>query len=295
MTRLAKAPAHTNAPTDAHRVVVASWSGGVDSTGVLAHLLWRGYDVRSVTLLIYGAGFGRREQAARHALRPALEALAARSGARWTHETHEADFLWAFGDGVEIPRRNKRILDYLCVLAERHGTRNVAMGEYTGADTWLVQDHVAGADADHRALASYLYAEYGLAWRLFSLQDFGESRYKADRLRIGYDALGPAIALTANCLVDDPAADAGQHCGACYKCVERAAAFDAVPLYDPTPYATPPRDAPSYADYRRQMRGETLTRAFASFETSGVMPLPADDDAAARALSSASPSARGHG
>lgn len=236
------------------RTIIASWSGGIDSTGVVAQLLSRAEPTHlvCVTLTIYGGLFGARERAARTQLRPLLEALAAKHGHRVEFEEEPADFLWAFShDGVEIPTRNKRILDRLVTIAEMADARDIAMGEYIGADSWVVRDHVAGHDADARALGAYLYAEYGLSWRLWTLADFGESRFKADRLQIGMRAIGQGMGLTSNCLVDSE-----RHCGRCYKCVERAAAFMLAGVPDPTDYAAAPNAHPMFGAYLAQQARE---------------------------------------
>lgn len=249
------------------KVVVASWSGGIDSTGVVANLLQRGYAVTAVTFSIYGNEFGGREAKAREALWPKLEAIAWRNGGVFESTEVDAKWIWAFSaDGVEIPRRNKHILDRLVLVeaATRHTTQ-VAMGEYIGADTWLVKDHVAQSDADARALQGYLYAEYGLGYRLFTLADFGESRYKADRLRLGWEVLGDGMALTTVCLRNGDV-----HCGECYKCVERRAAFVTAELRDFTDYAVEPDKHPDYEMYLRQMRGELLNAPAKDFTMAGL-------------------------
>lgn len=239
--------------TPLHRRVVATWSGGIDSTGVLAHLLVRGYDVTAVTLELYGGQFHAREQEARTHLLPHLKRVAELSGGTLQRiVVHDTSFLWQFGpDGVEIPHRNKRILDYLCDrVARRVGTTNVALGEYIGTDTWLVRDHVSGADADARALAAYLFLEYGPDWRLFTLADFGESRFKADRLRLLCRVLDGAAVLTTNCLYESR-----EHCGECYKCQERAAAFHVAGIPDLTHYTADPRQGALYPVYVAQQQG----------------------------------------
>jgi hypothetical protein len=258
----------------AERRAIATWSGGIDSTAVIAQLLRRGWEVTAITLDIYGREFGQRERQARANLTPILDKLARLSGGRLTVQPPSpGEFLWAFSpDGVEIPRRNKRILDHLIEKwAVPRWVPNVAMGEYTGADTWLVADHVAAHDADHRALAAYLYAEYGFPWRLISLQDFGESRYKHHRLEQGITALetihsGRSMAMTSNCL-----RDLDQHCGECYKCVERAAAFRTLGAPDATTYLSEPHQHPAYPDYMAQMRGEQVGRSAREFQM-GELP-----------------------
>jgi len=242
--------------------VVASWSGGIDSTAVLAQLAMRGYEITAVVLDIYRVQmplFAAREYKARQNLIPPLTDLAESNGGSLKVMTGEADWIWAFSnDGIEIPRRNKHIIDHLIV---RHmmpeGITNIAMGEYVGADTWLVRDHVGASDADHRSLSAYLYLEYGLRYRLISLQDFGESRYKSDRLRLGVQAIGSFMAFTTNCL-----ANSRLHCGTCYKCVERAAAHEVSGIIDATDYESDPREHPRFALYLRQMNGEDVTSSF---------------------------------
>lgn len=237
--------------------VVCSWSGGIDSTGVVASLLKQGHTVRAVTFDIYGGAFWDREEAARRQLFTRLREL---GDVEWRQR--DAKWIWAFSpDGVEIPRRNKHILDRLATVeAPEFDTKTVGMGEYIGADTWLVRDHVSAHDADARALAAYLYYEHGLDYRLITLADFGESRYKVDRLRICRDAIGDAISLTSVCLRDFPV-----HCGECYKCVERAVAFDLLEERDRTEYQRDPRAAVDYATYRMQMCGMNPTRSMDAF------------------------------
>jgi hypothetical protein len=255
-------------PVGRYKRVVASWSGGIDSTGVVAHLLARGYHVHAYTLSIYGGSFGSREQLARDALTPVLRAIARAAGGYFTHETASGEFLWAFAsDSREIPQRNKRILDWLVMRARDCATTNVAMGEYIGADSWVVRDHVSAADADARALAAYLYLEHGIEWRLLTLADFGESRYKSDRVRLLFDALHEAAFLTSNCLNDGV-----RHCGACYKCVERAAAFDVAGITDATLYDADPATSPYFPVYRYQMHGDDVDVAFSAFAGLGELP-----------------------
>ena len=245
--------------------VVASWSGGIDSTAVLAQLAQRGYTIKAVVLDIYRhkmSHFAEREHAARKTLTPIINDLAKKNGGSLEVISYfDCGWIWAFSrDGKEIPRRNKYILDFMIEqVAMPLDIRNIGMGEYTGADTWLVREHVAATDADHRALSAYLYLEYGINWRLITLQDFGESRYKSDRLKLGFDALGESMLFTTNCLNDGAV-----HCGECYKCIERHAAFrtlhaDDGLIVDETEYATPPADQPRFDLYMRQMQGEEVT------------------------------------
>jgi len=132
----------------------------------------------------------------------------------------------------------------------------VGMGEYIGADTWAVKDHVGAHDADARYLAAYLLYEYGLNYRLMTLADFGESRYKSDRVNLLVNAIGPdAALLTTNCMDSF-----SLHCGRCYKCVERHAAFEIVlgRGEDSTEYVVNPETVDYYVQYEKQMQGEAV-------------------------------------
>lgn len=235
--------------------VVASWSGGIDSTAVVANLIKRGYDVTTVNLNFMPTRFTEREERARDAIYPHLRSI---GGSRIETYEHDGHWLWEFSpDGKEIPRRNKHIMDYIIT---NHmipdSITNIAMGEYTGADTWVNKSHVPANDCDHRALSAYLYMEYGMQYRLISLQDFGESRYKADRLKLGIDAIGlEAMRLTTNCLRDSIT-----HCGECYKCQERRAAFTTLGIDDTTQYDTDPSKQPMYQAYLEQMKPVTTRK-----------------------------------
>ncbi len=240
------------------KTIVATWSGGIDSTAVIAQLLRAGWEVTAVSLLFGPAPFVKREALARQALHETLGEL----GPIEYIET-PAEWLWAFSpDGVEIPTRNRRIMDHLiAVYCLPNEIRNVGMGEYIGCDTWVVRDHVGAADCDARSLTAYLFEQYGLDWRLLTLADFGESRYKSDRLRLGIEVLGvDAMGQTTNCLEAS-----SHHCGTCYKCVERAAAFWFLYQGDPTFYMVDPKKHPRFAAYVRQMHGEPARAGHSEF------------------------------
>jgi hypothetical protein len=241
--------------------VVAAWSGGIDSTAVIAKLLRRGYEVRAVSADLYKNTKPRyyaRELFARTQLVPLLKEIGDRYGGLLTTEILDTQALWSFSsDGVEIPMRNKRWIDLIMAkIAIPGNIMNIALGEYVGVDTWLVSDHVPGFDCDHRALSAYILSEYGIRYRLISLQDFGESRYKSDRLRIGLDALGIDMSLTTNCM-----RDVVTDCGECYKCIERSAAFSMCSVLDKTQYTSDPRVRPEFQQYCAQMRGEIVSRS----------------------------------
>ena len=236
-------------------LVLATWSGGIDSTAVVAQLLRRGRSVRSVALDIYKNQqplMWDRERSAREKLTPHLQDIADDHGASFSHEDSDGQWLWAFSpDGVEIPNRNRHIIDHLISrFCMRDGLCEIALGEYLGADSWVVQDHVSANDADSRSLASYLFLQWGLGYRLWTMTDFGECRYKHDRLSMLYDVLGGASVLTTNCLHD-----CCIHCGECYKCVERSVAFELCGVDDSTEYKASPLDSEKRHEYLSQMKG----------------------------------------
>lgn len=234
---------------------VATWSGGIDSTAVIAQLLFAGWDITAVTLEFEPSSFAKREAAARWNLMEPLRRLPGELEV----ETRDGSWLWEFSpDGIEIPTRNRRILDHL--VAKYPEARNFAVGEYVGCDTWVVRDHVGASDCDARALTAYMYEQYGMDYRLITLADYGESRYKSDRFRMLYDVLLEDSFLTTNCM-----SDSELHCGACYKCVERAAAIETLHLKDRTQYESEPREHASFAAYLAQMQGFHAELSHASF------------------------------
>jgi hypothetical protein len=226
--------------------VVCTWSGGVDSTALIALLLRDGYKVNALTLNFYERDFVSREARSRKNLLEDLSKLGDISVIE-----KDGSFLWSFSpDGVEIPRRNRLIIDHLIETeCKPRGLYYLGVGEYIGADTWVVRDHVGSADADARALTSYIYQEYGLDFRLLTLADFGESRYKSDRVALGASVIGDLMFKTTNCLNNVP-----EHCGECYKCVERHVSFTKVFGRDETVYLSPPRNSERYRLYLEQMK-----------------------------------------
>ena len=249
-----------------NKTCYVTWSGGIDSTGVIGLLLQHGWLVYPVTLMFGAPGYRTREETARQQLSERFEMMYPDT---WFDIAHrDGNFLNEFtSDGVEITRRNKHILDYMMqnfVIA--HDGYYIGMGEYIGADTWAVKDHVGAHDADSRFLAAYLLHEYGLSYRLMTLADFGESRYKADRVKLLVDAIGPdAALLTSNCMDSDPT----RHCGRCYKCIERNVAFEIVlgEGFDTTQYISDPKTISYYAQYQKQMRGQAVDLSWEKVNT----------------------------
>jgi len=239
-----------------NKFIHVTWSGGIDSTALIGLLLKAGWSVQPVTLLFGKTGYKVREEAARDYL---LDWFLRHYPESMQPSIYvDGNFLSEFAIGPEIPRRNKHILDFMMMqyVIPQDGYY-LGMGEYIGADTWLVKDHVGAHDADSRYLAAYMLHEYGLDYRFMALNDFGESRYKADRIRLLVDALSPYAALrTSNCMDDLP----GMHCGKCYKCIERHVGFEEVlgRGHDTTQYDIDPEKHVSYELYLQQMRGDLV-------------------------------------
>lgn len=242
------------------KLVYVTWSGGIDSTALIGQLLRNGWEVQPITLVFGERNYLEREAIARGKLMGYFHHKYPRQFG--TPIVTDGSFLstFSFGDlkGADIPRRNRHILDYLmCHFVIPANGYYVGMGEYIGADTWVVKDHVGAQDADSRYLAAYLLTEYGLGYRFMALNDFGESRYKSDRVRLLIDAIGPEYAqLTSNCMFGGTET----HCGKCYKCVERHVAFEMIlgPGADHTWYEVDPKNWPHYDLYVRQMHGEPV-------------------------------------
>jgi len=233
-----------------YKKAIVSWSGGIDSTALLGHLLKAGYDVTTFYLEFYGLSFTTRELNAREFFKSQLGCGLARfdSDGQWRgDEIRDGSFLWQFSpDGIEIPMRNRLIIDYM--VAQFGEYYVLGLGEYIGADSWVVQDHVPGNDADVRSLTGYLHYNYGLKHRLMTLADFGESRFKTDRVRLLRDELGQFSFMTTNCMADNEV-----HCGICYKCIERHVAMYSVFGYDATEYEANPEHQPQFQQYKEQM------------------------------------------
>lgn len=234
------------------------WSGGIDSTALIGLMIEAGIPAQVISVPFYSISAPRmaaREARARERIWAEIQrALPAQRRLLYNYMAYDGLDLSAFTAKGEIPRRNRYLIDYVITrCCGPAGT--IGMGEYVGADTWVVQDHVAAADADTRALVAYLWHEWGPAYRLLTLSDFGRpARFKKDRLELGLSTMGRKImGLTTNCL-----ADSAVHCGLCYKCVERAVAWHLLGKRDPTRYLKPPRKSHLWPQYLAQQQGSEL-------------------------------------
>lgn len=227
--------------------VVVSWSGGIDSTALVANLANQDYDIYAYRLNnIYPPEFEKRELTA---INEILKIPIIKNHVK-SFEQEDGTWLWKFSaDMKEIPKRNHRILDRMAIWANIHETPNIGMGEYIGADSWVVTDHVDKGECDTRSLISYLYSEYGLKYQLFTLDNFGYARYKKDRVKIGKNIIDENMFKTTNCLNNTKI-----HCGECYKCVERHVAILNTFGYDNTIYMSSPKSSNYYSMYVEQMK-----------------------------------------
>ena len=142
-------------------------------------------------------------------------------GAHWSM-TGQAPPGWDAPDAeVELAGRNLVLLSKALVLAARHGWPTVALGSLAGnpfpdaTPTFFAGLAAAASEALRTPLA--IVAPY-------------REHTKPDVIRLG---AGLPLALTLSCL--RPSADGG-HCGDCNKCRERACAFVAAGVADPTRY-----------------------------------------------------------
>ena len=235
----------------------ATWSGGIDSTALIGKLLQAGYEVFPIAVLMGPKIYRENERNARVLLSPYFR----EAYPELWHDPLEVSMNWmkhfSSDGGHEIPRRNKHIMDYVMM---QHVIPNdfyyLGMGSHLGADPPAVDHLKMGNDTDSRHMMCYFLTEYGLHYQFVSLLDFGPSRYKTDRIQMMLDIIpSPFIAFVPyNCLAG---VQYGTHCGHCYKCVERHAAFEIVlgPDKDETIYLSPPKEASYYKAYLGHFKG----------------------------------------
>lgn len=235
----------------------ATWSGGIDSTALVGKLLQAGYEVFPIAVLMGPKIYRENEREARVLLTPYFRE---KYPDLW-HDPIEVTMDWlrhfSSDGGHEIPRRNKHIMDYVMM---NHVIPNdfyyLGMGSHLGADPAAVDHLKTGNDTDSRHMMCYFLTEYGIHYQFVSLLDFGPSRYKTDRIRMMLDTLPhEAVAFSSyNCLAGKLTS---WHCGECYKCVERHAAFEIVlgPDRDLTMYIKSPKIVPYYEAYLGHFKG----------------------------------------
>lgn len=244
---------HMRTPTD--KRIWTTWSGGIDSTALVGKLLQAGYTVFPIAILMGSQTYQHNEEGARKTLSNYFKARYPRT---WIDPvTVSGAFLKSFSPdgGQEVPRRNKHIMDFVMMnYVIPNDLYYIGMGSHLGADTPAV-DHLHGNDTDSRHMNAYLLSEYGIGYQLMSCLDFGPSRYKTDRIEMMLDSVTAHYAFaTYNCL---DGVENDMHCGQCYKCVERHAAFESVlgDGQDKTRYVYNPKAMSFYEAYLGHFNG----------------------------------------
>lgn len=239
------------------KVIWVTWSGGVDSTAVLGKLLEDGFVVYPIAIRMGSAQFSYNELTPRILLSRYFKE---KYPALWNDPVEiSGSFLTKFSPdgGREIPRRNKHIMDYVMTnYVMANDGYYIGMGSHLGAYPGAV-DHLDGTDADSRYMIAYLLAEYGIGYQLITMLDFGPSRYKTDRIEMMLETVPNNLAFVLyNCL---DALSPDMHCGRCYKCVERHAAFETVlgAGYDKTNYVYNPKEMPYYFGFIEHFQGNS--------------------------------------
>jgi 7-cyano-7-deazaguanine synthase len=214
---------------------VLIYSGGVDSTVLLAHLRAEGREVHALSV-DYGQRHRRELDAARavcahfgvphrvadlRALAPLFGANALTDGGVAVPEGHyEEESMKA----TVVPNRNMLLISVAAAWAISLRAASVAYGAHGGDHAIYPDCRPEFAEALDRAVRLADWHELRLE-RPFVKMD------KAAIVRRGAE-LGAPFALTWSCYVGG-----GRHCGKCGTCVERKEAFRLAGVPDPTDYA----------------------------------------------------------
>ncbi|MFM2131027.1 MAG: hypothetical protein RL646_230 [Verrucomicrobiota bacterium] len=213
---------------------VLIYSGGVDSTVLLAHLRAEGREVHALSV-DYGQRHRRELDAARavcahfgvphrvadlRALAPLFGANALTDGGVAVPEGHyEEESMKA----TVVPNRNMLLISVAAAWAISLRATSVAYGAHGGDHAIYPDCRPEFAEALDRAVRLADWHELRLE-RPFVKMD------KAAIVRRGAE-LGAPFALTWSCYVGG-----GRHCGKCGTCVERKEAFRLAGVPDPTDY-----------------------------------------------------------
>lgn len=223
--------------------IVLIYSGGLDSTVLLYHLLDAGHDVHSLAV-----DYGQRhrceiKQAAKicHQLdRPfqiadlsAIQPLLAGSSLTSPEiEVAEGHYTEENMKTTVVPNRNMLLLSLATGHAISIGASQVAYAAHSG-------DHAIYPDCRNE-FADAMAAAIRLAdWSTVELARPFVDWTKADVVRRGAELKVP-FGQTWSCYKGET-----KHCGRCGTCIERREAFDLAEVDDPTPYA---EDAPSVSE-----------------------------------------------
>jgi 7-cyano-7-deazaguanine synthase len=218
------------------------FSGGLDSSILLGHLLCLGHRVQPFYVrcqLVW-------EPAELHAARSFLDALAARFPARleplvvldlpladvyqahWSITGRQAPDASSADDAVYLPGRNAILLVKAAVWCRLHGIDGLALGVLASNPF---------ADATSAFFEQFQQASNtALEANLEVLRPFSHLT-KAQVMELGR---GLPLQATFSCIAPRD----GLHCGRCTKCAERRGAFRLLDVPDPTRYALPTPAAP---------------------------------------------------
>jgi 7-cyano-7-deazaguanine synthase len=208
------------------------FSGGLDSSILLVHLLGQGHRVRPIYI---HSGLVWQYEEFRAATRFLAAVAAPRLDKLVTLELPLADIYdghWSVSgcdvpaagtpdEAVYLPGRNPLLLIKARLWCQMNGVGRLALG-------CLSSNPFADATDDFfREFESLL--DRAASGRVELVRPLATLDKRAT-MALGRDC---PLALTFSCL----APRAGQHCGECNKCAERQAAFQLVGLTDPTRYA----------------------------------------------------------
>ncbi len=215
--------------------LVVVFSGGLDSTVLLSHLLHERHTVRALSIH-YGQRHARELQAAQtiarklsvehriadlRGLAPLLSGSSLTSDDLPVPEGHYAETSMK---ATVVPNRNMILLSVAAGWALSVGAEAVAYAAHGG-------DHAIYPDC-RPEFADAVDAALRLAdWKPMRLLRPFVGRTKADLVRLGAQLCAP-LDLTWSCYCGGDL-----HCGRCGTCIERREAFHLAGVPDPTAYA----------------------------------------------------------
>lgn len=236
------------------KTVVVLFSGGLDSTALVGGLLNDGFDVLPLYQIARDGLFMTRELSAVKKIHSMISKyFNGREGTGHFYEPIVRDnmtFINTFKESpILVPNRNQLFVLYAVEQVMKPlGISKLGMGEYSGAEKWVVTWHVPTADTEPSLLRNFLQfilpgSEY------FDLDRYGDASTKDLRLGIGIDQLGVDIMAETTCCLSNTL----NECGRCYTCVERHTAWHMLGIKDPTFYDHDPEKSYLFKKYCDQM------------------------------------------
>ena len=213
---------------------VVLFSGGLDSTVLVSHLLSKGAEVRLLSIdygqrhakeLAHGDALARHMNLARKSLSlPDLgDLLKGSSLTDDSVELPEGHYAEESMKATVVPNRNMILLALAGGYALSSGFDTIAYAAHAG-------DHFIYPDC-RPEFAEAMGKALGLAdWEDLKLYRPFVDKTKADLVKLGTE-LGSPLEMTWSCY-----AGMDNHCGKCGTCVERKEAFELAKVPDPTKY-----------------------------------------------------------